>query len=51
MNFGVDSAGNLFTLSKKDRSGQQQSKTSESMLKACVCYFLSKFYFSLNDSL
>ena len=32
MNFGVDSRKNLFTLSKKERSGQQKCKTSEFMM-------------------
>ena len=36
MNFGVDGARNLFTLSKKDRSGQQKSETSESMMLYCL---------------
>ena len=36
MNFGVDGSRNLFTISKKDRSGQQKSKTSESMILYCL---------------
>ena len=32
MNFGVDDARNLLTISKKNRSGQEQSKISESIL-------------------
>ena len=36
MNFGVDGARNLFILSKKDRSGQQQSETSESTILHCL---------------
>ena len=40
MNIGVDCAKNLFTLSKKDRSGQQQSETLESM----ILYYLNKMH-------
>ena len=36
MNFGVDSARNLSTLPKKDRSGQQQSETLESVILDCL---------------
>ena len=35
MNFDVDGVRNLFRLSKKDRSGQQQSETSELMILYC----------------
>ena len=28
----------------------QKDKSSDSKVKACVCYFLSKIYFSPNDS-
>ena len=45
MNFGVDGARNLFTLSKKDRSGQQKSETSESM----ILYCLKKMHQKVND--
>ena len=36
INFGVDGAGNFFTLYKKDRSVQQQIKSSESMMLHCL---------------
>ena len=36
MNFGVDGTRNLFILSKKDCSGQQESETSESMILYCL---------------
>ena len=36
MNFGVDGTMNLFTLFKKDRSGQQQNETSESIILYCL---------------
>ena len=36
MNFGVDSARNLSKLPKKDRSGQQQSETLESVILDCL---------------
>ena len=45
INFGVDGARNLFTLSKKDRSGQQKSETSESM----ILYCLKKMHQEIND--
>ena len=44
MNIGVDGAKNLFTLSKKDRSGQQQSETLESM----ILYYLNKMHQQIN---
>ena len=44
MNFGVDDARNLFTLSKKDKSGPQKSKTSESM----IFYGLKKMHQEIN---
>ena len=44
MNFGVDGSRNLFTLSKKDRSGQQKSETSESM----ILYGLKKMHQEIN---
>ena len=52
MSFGVDGARNLFTLSKKDRGGQQQSETSESMILYCLklVFFNQIFIFSPNDS-
>ena len=36
MNFGVDGARNLFTLTKKDRSGEPKSETSESLTLYCL---------------
>ena len=36
MSFGVAGARNLFILSKKDRSGQQESETLESMILHCL---------------
>ena len=36
MDFGVDDERNLFTLSKKDRSGQQQTESSEPMILYCL---------------
>ena len=44
MNIGVDGAKNLFTLSKKDKSGQQQSETLESM----ILYYLNKMHQQIN---
>ena len=44
MNFGIDAARTLFTLSKKDRSGQQKEKTSESM----IFYCLKKMHLEIN---
>ena len=45
MNFGIDGVRNLFTLYKKDRSGQQKSQTSESMRLYC----LKKMHQEMND--
>lgn len=36
MNSGVDGEISLFLFSKKDRSGQQQSQTSETMVLYCL---------------
>ena len=36
MKFGADGVKNLFRLSTKDRSRQQQSETSESMILYCL---------------
>ena len=36
MNFGVNDASYLFTVSTKARSGQQKRKTSESMILYCL---------------
>ena len=36
MNFGVGGARNLLILSKKDRSGQEKSGTSEPMVLYCL---------------
>ena len=35
---------------RKSRGTKDQLLIDKTILKACVCYFLSKFYFSQNDS-
>ena len=44
MNIDVDGPKNLFALSKKDRTGSQQSETSESMI---LCY-IKKMHQEIN---
>ena len=46
MNSGVDGEISLFMFSKKDRSGQQQSETLETMILHC----LKKIHWKINIS-